>query len=159
MGKQPFYIPTAKDLRTEFVHLGIMDTGYKVSDLMNENVLTVTSNTTLRSCAKVMATKKIGSVIVQEGKKVVGILTEQDLARKVVAQGVDADDSVVAEVMSKKLVTIMPSDDVYTAMVRMSKYNIKHLPVMKGEQLVGILTVKDIIRANPTLLEKMNVER
>jgi len=136
-----------------------MDTGYKVSDLMNENVLTVTSNTTFRSCAKFMATKKIGSVIVQDGKKVVGILTEQDLARKVVAQGIDPDDSVVAEVMSKKLVTIMPSDDVYTAMVRMSKYNIKHLPVMKSEQLVGILTVKDIIRANPTLLEKMNVER
>ena len=129
-----------------------MDTGYQVSDLMNENVLTVTSNTTLRSCAKVMATKKIGSVIIQDGKKVVGILTEQDLARKVVAQGIDADESVVAEVMTKKIVTILPSDDVYTAMVRMSKYNIKHLPVMKGEQLVGILTIKDIVRANPALL-------
>ncbi|HLC74333.1 MAG TPA: CBS domain-containing protein [Candidatus Nanoarchaeia archaeon] len=136
-----------------------MDTGYRVSDLMNQKVVTVSSNSTLRSCAQLMAAKKIGSVIVKDGKKTVGILTEQDLARKVVAQGIDADESVVAQLMARKIVTIMPQDDIYTAMVRMGKYNIKHLPVMKGEDLVGILTIKDIMHANPALLEKMNIGR
>ena len=133
-----------------------MDTGYKVSDLMNENVLTLPSNTTLKSCAQFMASKKIGSIVVKDAKKVVGILTEQDLARKVVAKGLDPEDSVVSDVMTRKVVTILPSDDIYSAMVRMSKYNIKHLPVVKGDDLVGILTVKDIVRANPSLLERMS---
>jgi len=133
-----------------------MDTGYKISDLMVQKVLATTPATTVRQCAKLMSDKKIGSLVVADDKKIMGIVTEQDMSRKVVAAGLDYE-APVSEIMTKKLVDIMPTDDIYTAMVRMSKYNIKHLPVVHGGKLVGIISFKDIIRANPSLIEKWNV--
>jgi signal-transduction protein with cAMP-binding, CBS, and nucleotidyltransferase domain len=138
---------------------GLMETGYKISDLMNQNVLTTTSRTTLKDCAVLMADKKIGSLIIVDDEKVVGIVTEQDLARKVVARGLEPAGTLVSEIMSKDVVDIMPSDDVYTAMVRMSKYDIKHLPVIHAGELVGIISFKDILKAEPALIEKMWASR
>ena len=123
---------------------------------MVQKVISVQPDATVQDCAKLMADKKVGSLVVASEKKLVGIVTEQDMSRKVVAVGLDYD-AAVAEIMTKKLVDIMPSDDIYTAMVRMSKYNIKHLPVVNAGKLVGIISFKDVIRANPALLEKWDV--
>ena len=123
---------------------------------MAQRVLSATPATTVQQCAKMMADKKVGSLVIGDDKKVLGIVTEQDMSRKVVAAGLDFD-AKVSEIMTKKLVDVMPSDDVYTAMVRMSKYNIKHLPVVSAGKLVGIISFKDIIRAEPALLEKWDV--
>ena len=133
-----------------------MDTGYKISDLMVQRVLTAEPTATVKECAKLMADKQIGSLVIADNKKIVGIVTEQDMSRKVVAKALDYEASV-SEILTKKLVDIMPTDDIYTAMVRMSKYNIKHLPVVSAGKLVGIISFKDIIRAEPALLEKWDV--
>lgn len=130
-----------------------MDTGYSVADIMTQKVLTISPDKNLYSCAKLMAEKKIGSLVIVDKNNVVGILTEQDLARKVVALGIDAARTVVSEHMSKHVITIAPDEDIYTAMVTMGKNDIKHLPVLKDKRLVGIITFKDIIKVEPALIE------
>jgi len=132
-----------------------MKTGYTVADVMTQNVLTASPDEKLQHCAKLMAMKKIGSLVIEDKGAVAGILTEQDLARKVVAQGVDAVRTAVSSFMSRRVVTIAPEEDLYTAMVEMGKHNIKHLPVLKEEKLVGIITFKDIIKIEPALIEKL----
>lgn len=130
-----------------------MKTGYKVADVMSAKVLTARSATKLDACARLMARAKIGSLVLLDGKKLAGIITEQDLARKVLAKGLRVKTTPVSKVMSKKVITISPHDDLYTAMVEMGNHNIKHLPVLQDDELVGIVSFKDIIKVQPALIE------
>ncbi len=130
-----------------------MKTGYKVADVMSVKVLTARSITKLDVCARLMARAKIGSLVLLDGKKLAGIITEQDLARKVLAKGVNAKTTPVSKVMSKKVLSVSPTDDIYTAMVEMGNHNIKHLPVLQDGELVGIVSFKDIIKVEPALIE------
>ena len=133
--------------------LFFMKTGYKVADVMSVKVLTARPSVKLDACARLMAKAKVGSLVLLDGREPVGIVTEQDLARKVLARGVNAKVTSVSKVMSKKLITISPHDDLYTAMVEMGNHNIKHLLVMQDDKLVGIVSFKDIIKVQPALIE------
>ena len=101
-----------------------------------------------------MKTHKIGSVIALEGNKAVGILTERDIVRKVVAAGKDAEKTKVKEVMSSPLTVITPEVTVEEAARIMKKVKIRRLPVIneKGE-LVGIITEKDLIGIFPAVID------
>jgi len=142
--------------------LGVfMKTNVKVYEVMTAKPITVSQETTLIECAKKMKEHKIGSLLVKEGKLVVGIITEDDFVRKVVAENVDAKKTPVKEVMIKKVTTIGPEKDIYEAIKTMAEHGIKQLPVTEESKLVGILTWKDILTVQPQLfdvfIEKANI--
>ena len=131
-----------------------MNTGYRVQDVMRSNVLTATPETPIIECARQMADKEVGSLVLLNSEgKIQGILTEQDLSRKVVAKGIDPKQTAAARVMARSVITISPEKDIYDAIVLMGKNRIKHLPVKKENRIAGIISFKDIIRIEPALIE------
>jgi CBS domain-containing protein len=133
-----------------------METGYDVGDVMSKDVLTIAPDGDIIESAKLMAKRKLGSIVVCSKGKVVGILTEQDLARKVLAKGVDAKKARIKDVMTKKVYTTSPEKDLYEAMLQMGEKKVKHLPVIKEGKLVGIISFKDIIRIEPDLIDMVS---
>ena len=130
-----------------------METGYSVSEVMVRDVITISPEASLLECAKKMADKKIGCLVVTASTEVIGIITEQDLARKVLAREINAKTTKVKEIMSSNIKTISPENDLYSAVQVMGNNEIKHLPVVIGRKLAGIITAKDIIQIQPGLIE------
>ena len=130
-----------------------MQTGFKVSDAMTKKPVEVSEDITIKKCAEIMKKHDVGSVLVKKKTKLVGILTEEDLVYKVVAEAKDAKKIKVKDIMVTRLITIEPDNDIYNALVKMSNNNIRRLPVIKDNKLVGILTLKDILKIQPQLFE------
>jgi len=133
--------------------MGIGKTGIRVIEAMTKKPLVVNPNSSLRDTAKLMLKEDVGGVIVKESGKAVGILTEQDLV-KVIAYGMDTGRTMLKEVMSTKLIKIDPNEDIYDAMLKMNKENVRRLPVINDKGIfIGLLTVKDILIMQPTLFD------
>lgn len=129
-----------------------METGYKVGDAMTQKPVMISPTATLKQCADLMAKKHIGSVLVEEKDKIVGVLSEQDIVRKAVAKGT-AGKKKVKDIMEKNLITVSPDKDIFEAIRIMRDYNIRHLPVMHKGKFVGLVTMKDILKIEPDLFE------
>ncbi|MDP2750340.1 MAG: CBS domain-containing protein [Nanoarchaeota archaeon] len=139
-----------------------MRTGFSVRDVMTRKVQSVVPNTCLQECAEIMAKSNIGSVLVIEKEKLLGLITEKDIVRKAVSKGKNPLKMKVKDIMAKKLITSDPNEDIHDAMDLMSKNQIRHLPVIEKGKLIGIVTMKDVIRVQPELfnlvLEKLDVQ-
>ena len=122
---------------------------------MNRNVVVTDCDASIYDVAKLMNEKLVGSVVVKKEGKAVGIVTEQDIARKIVAVGKDPKETIVKDVTEGQLLSVNSVNDIYDATVIMKNSEIKHLPVIDGDELVGIITAKDIIRIEPYLIEKL----
>ncbi|ODS41325.1 hypothetical protein BEH94_04725 [Candidatus Altiarchaeales archaeon WOR_SM1_SCG] len=115
-------------------------------DIMNTNVVSVNENENLENIANIMSEKEIGSVIVvNESGEAKGIITERDMIRIIARSGRGFFNLSAEEVMSKPLVTIIPSTDIEKIEKEMRKRNVKYLPVVESGMLVGIVTLKDVI--------------
>jgi signal-transduction protein with cAMP-binding, CBS, and nucleotidyltransferase domain len=130
-----------------------METGYKVADCMTIKPITVSKDTSLVDCSKMMRDKHVGSLLVVEKGKLIGLITEQDMVRKAMAELLDPEKTVIEKVMVTELITITPDKDIYDALKMMRDYNIRHLPVMDRGQMVGFLTMKDILKIQPQLFD------
>ena len=122
-----------------------------VKEAMKTNLVMVEPTTTVLEAAKRMKKNKIGNVLVVEKKQPVGILTESDILKKVVAEGKNASDVLVEEVMSTPVVVADPYISLEEAMKTMGKFNIRRLPVIENGELIGVITQKDISRISPVL--------
>jgi CBS domain-containing protein len=116
-----------------------------VKDLMTKNVVTIDANKTVVEAATLMSEKDIGDLIVMDDKIPVGIVTERDLVRRVLAEGKSAD-SKVSEVMTRPLKVIDPEAPIREAARRMVNKRIRRLPVIKDNKLVGIITAADFAK-------------
>jgi CBS domain-containing protein len=123
-----------------------------VKEAMKVNPVTVNPKTSVKEAAELMKNKGIGNCIVVDDKPV-GIITESDILKKVVAEDRKASEVLVEEVMGSPIIVIDPYVDIEEAMKTMSKCNIRRLPVVENEELIGIITQKDILRLSPMLLE------
>ena len=126
---------------------------YKVSEFMTKDVVKVTTETSVRKCAEVMAAEHVSSTTVTEDEAIVGIITEKDLARKIVAKGVDADKVMAKDIMTTDLVTVEPEASLYDAMLKLNKKKITHLPVVRNNVIIGIITSMDILKVQPSYME------
>jgi signal-transduction protein with cAMP-binding, CBS, and nucleotidyltransferase domain len=129
-----------------------MKTGITVHDAMTTRPIQVLAGSTIGDCAKLMAEKKIGSVLVNSDSGFVGILTDQDMTRKVVAMGVTSETNV-EQVMSEEVLTITGDKDIFEALGIMRDAEIRHLPVLDGKKLIGFVTMKDILKLQPDLFD------
>ncbi len=132
----------------------------RVEDVMTTDVVTVSPDERVDRVVSLMLENNIGSVVVVGSKKnVLGILTERDLIKKVLAKGRSPREVTVKEIMSRPVVTVSPEDTVETAARLMQSRGIGHLPVVKNGRVVGILAEGDIIMLAPEFLEILRLKR
>lgn len=116
----------------------------QVRNLMTQPVVSVSPDRSVRQAAQLMQEHQIGSVIVRDGERLAGILTERDVLHAV-ADGHDLDQLSVAELMTKDLVTAGPNWDVVVAASVMTSHRIRHLVVQDHQQLLGVLSLRDVL--------------
>ena len=119
--------------------------GTFVHDIMKKNVISIDSSMTVQDAAKMMDDASIGAIVVLENGIAVGIVTERDLARRVVAKG-KSPTTNVKEVMSSPLIVISPDDTVWELAQLMKVRRIHRVPAVKDNKLVGIATTSDFVR-------------
>lgn len=124
-----------------------------VRDIMASPPVTASPDLSVLDAARLMKERNIGSIIVQDGARPVGILTERDLVGKVVAAGRDPRATLIRELMSTPLLTIPPDTDVLDAARTMAKHHVRRLPVQNGTKLLGIVSERDILEVSPDLIE------
>ncbi len=110
-------------------------------------IWTVGPHATVFDALMLMAEKDIGAVVVVEGGKLVGIFSERDYARKVVLKGRSSKDTLVSELMTPDVFYVHPDQTIEECMALMTKRHIRHLPVLDGDDLVGIITIGDAVKA------------
>jgi len=132
-----------------------MRTGYKVVDVMTKKPITVSPGISLIEAATVMRDNHIGGLLITEGDQLKGVISEQDITRNAVAEGLDLKKTTVDELMVKKLHTISEDEDIYFALLEMRDLNIRHLPVVEDDKLVGLLTLKDVLKIQPQMFDLM----
>ncbi len=116
-----------------------------VSDIMRKNVISIDSSMTVQDAAKMMDDASIGAIVVLENGIAIGIITERDLTRRVIAKGKPLTTNV-KEVMSSPLIVINPDDSVWEAAQLMKTRKIHRMPAVKNNQLVGMITTSDIVK-------------
>jgi len=126
-----------------------------VKQAMTKQVLVTNPNTTIRDVARVMAEHRVGCLVVLENDKIVGIITELDIIWKVVANDKDPNTTNVADIMSKKVVTVQANQTLEEASALMVEHEIKKLPVLEKDKLVGIITATDLISVQPKMIETL----
>ncbi len=125
-----------------------MSTAELVKDIMEEEVQTIDLNTNAKKGAAVMAKKGVGSLVVVDGGRAVGIVTERDLVQKVIADGLDPGKVLVRDIMSTPLVTIQPEAKMSEAAKLMNEYKIRRVVVTRTDgSLAGIVTTGDLAKA------------
>jgi CBS domain-containing protein len=124
-----------------------------VKEAMKTNLAVVQPELTILEAAKLMKKRKLGNVIVVKNNYPIGIITESDIIKKVVAEGKNAKEIKVKDVMTTPVIVIDPYITLEEAMKTMGKCNIRRLPVIENDMLIGILTQKDISMISPILHE------
>jgi len=130
-----------------------MKTSIKVLDVMKKRVVTVRPDDSCDKALRYMVDLGIGSVVVSENKRPLGIVTDSNLLERVFYLGKEPKKLKIKEVMSHPLRTISPSTDVGEASRIMRDLGVKRLPVVSKRELVGIITESDIISISPALFE------
>ncbi|GEP42255.1 histidine kinase [Brevifollis gellanilyticus] len=112
----------------------------------NREVWTISPNVTVLEAIKTMAENNVGALPVVEGGKLVGMISERDYTRKVMLKGRSSKDTPVGDIMSRDLVTVSPDQSVSECMSIITENRVRHLPVVDGTQLVGIISIGDLVR-------------
>ena len=133
-----------------------MDSGLLVRDVMSKAVKTVRPNSTINEVVRKMNKFEIGSIIVADNEKPVGIITERDILRRVLEVTVAAEAMKAKEIMSSPILTIDSQATTEEAATLMNSKRIKKIPVLEDGKLVGIVTLTDIVRNEPRFVETLS---
>ena len=121
-----------------------------VKDLMNEKKdgtnYSIESTESVLKAIGVMASANISAVLVTEESKIVGIFTERDYLLKVILKGLSSDTTQVKDLMTKEMITVTTDTAVDQCTALMLKHNIRHLPIVDDNQLVGVLSMRDVVK-------------
>ncbi|MBE9530084.1 MAG: CBS domain-containing protein [Proteobacteria bacterium] len=111
---------------------------------MGRDVDTISPDVTVYDALALMAKKEIGALVVLENKKMVGILSERDYARKIILKGKSSKETLVREIMTSDVIHVSPDQKVGKCLSLMTKKRIRHIPVLEKDRLVGLLTIEEI---------------
>ncbi len=120
---------------------------HQILDSKGANVVTTTPDTSLGEAARILVENNIGAIMIIDGDEPAGIFTERDLLRFVTTKNYDLETTPLSEVMTRNLVTIAPTEGVIDALDLMKEHAIRHLPVMKDDTMVGIVSSRDVMNA------------
>ena len=110
-------------------------------------VVSIVPQATVFEAIRLMADKAIGSLLVMESGELRGIITERDYARKVILKGRSSENTIVAEIMTQDVLTTTRSETVTNCMQVMTTRRVRHLPVVDGAQVVGLISIGDLVQA------------
>ena len=119
----------------------------QIRHVMTGNPTTCEPNATVVDAAKAMAREDVGSVPIVEGGRLVGLVTDRDIIVRTVSEGRDVKTTAVKDVASKDLVTVTPDEDLDRALQLMSQHQVRRIPVVEGDRVVGIVAQADVARA------------
>lgn len=111
------------------------------------DVFSITPDAPVIDAIRMMAERRVGALLVMEGPRLAGIISERDYARKIVLQGRSSKDTPVRDIMTAQVVTVTPSDSTEHCMELVTNSRIRHLPVLDGERVVGVLSIGDLVKA------------
>jgi CBS domain-containing protein len=117
-----------------------------IKEVMSSDVRTCEPDATVVDVAKVMAKEDVGPIPVVEGGRLVGLVTDRDLVVRVLAEGKDPKTTKVGEIASRDLVTVSPDEDLDQALKLLAQHQVRRLPVVEGDRVVGIVAQADVAR-------------
>lgn len=118
-----------------------------ILEVKGHEVWTVAPDATVYEALQIMADKGIGAVVVLDGDRLAGIMSERDYARKVILLGKASRETTVREIMTDKVVAVFPHTSVDECMAIMTQRRIRHLPVVDQGKLVGLISIGDVVKA------------
>jgi CBS domain-containing protein len=123
-----------------------MKTVKQMLQAKGREIHSITPDARVFDALKLMAEKNVGALVVTEGARLAGIISERDYARKVILLAKSSHDIAVREIMTAKVITVNPDNSVEECMALMTGKRIRHLPVIEGEQLIGVLSIGDLVK-------------
>jgi CBS domain-containing protein len=121
----------------------------QIRDVMTSNPTTVERSTSVLEAAKVMAGEDVGPLPVTDGGRLTGIVTDRDIVTRVLAEERDPQSTTVGDICSSDLVTVTPEDDLDQALRKMASAQVRRLPVVEGDRIIGIVAQADVARLAP----------
>ena len=125
-----------------------MNANATVSEILNtkgRQTWSVSPNTTVLEAIQMMADKNVGALLVLEDAKLIGIISERDYTRKVVLRGKASKDTPVKDILSGIVIHVGPTDSVEECMRLMTSHRVRHLPVLEGDNVTGIVSIGDLV--------------
>ena len=117
-----------------------------INDKKHKEVISIAPNRPVCDALVILAEYKIGALAVMDGDKLVGIFSERDYAREVILQGRSSKTTQISEVMTAKVITGKPTDLTDAVMSMMSEKRIRHLPIVDGDKVIGMLSLGDLVK-------------
>ena len=124
-----------------------MTTVARLLDSKGHDIWSVSPDTSVYDAIKMMADKGVGALLVTDGDRLVGVVSERDYARKVILQGRSSKDTPVREIMTTRVITVSPDQTIDDCMALMTRHRIRHLPVIDNDRLVGVLSIGDVVKS------------
>ena len=116
-------------------------------DSKGHDILSIAPSASVLDAIKLMAEKGIGALIVMDGETMAGIVTERDYARKVILKGRSSHETPVSDIMSTGVISTSPDQTVNICMNVMTDKRIRHLPVVEGNKVIGLVSIGDLVKA------------
>ena len=129
-----------------------------INDKKHKEIISIAPNRPVFDALVILAEYKIGALAVMQDGKLVGIFSERDYAREVILQGRSSKTTQISEVMTVKVISGNPDDLVDKAMALMSEKNIRHLPVMDGDKMIGMLSIGDLVKETIAYQQRLIAE-
>jgi CBS domain-containing protein len=124
-----------------------MYTVRQILQYKGQQVWSISPSASVFEALQLMAARDIGALVVVEADRLVGIFSERDYARKVILHGKTSRETRVGEVMTARVTVVRPEQTTEECMALMTEKHIRHLPVMEGERLIGLISIGDVVKA------------
>ena len=124
----------------------------------NDDIWSVPPTNTVFEAIQVMADKRAGALLVMDGTKLEGVISERDYAREVIIKGRSSKKTLVSEIMSSNVITVAPTDSVQNALEVMTEHHIRHLPIVDNTTVVGVVSIGDLVK-DVIAMQKSTIEQ
>ena len=110
------------------------------------DVWSIAPDASVYDAIHLMAEKAVGALIVMDGSKLVGVISERDYARKIILEGRSSENTKISEIMSSEVITTGPDNRIEECMAIMTERRIRHLPVLDGNEVLGVISLGDLVK-------------
>ena len=124
-----------------------MKTVREILDSKQESLATIAPSASVLDATKLMSEKNIGALLVIEGDRLIGLISERDVAYKLVCVGDSAEETPVRAIMSAEVVYVTPNQTLEECMALMTEKRVRHLPVKDGDRLIGVVSIGDAVKS------------
>ena len=124
-----------------------MQTIKQLLETKGSDILTIDPDSTVYDAIKLMADHQVGSLLVMDKEKLLGIITERDYSRNVILKGKSSRDTLVKDIMITNILCVQPEKSVEECMALMTDKHVRHLPVIQNSNVIGIISIGDLVKA------------